>query len=61
MYQIGDVDMKNSETLIITDNVSTQDTIAEVIKLLLLDSLAYSEILSVIIKVSEFFIPTSPI
>ena len=37
--------MKNSETLIITDNVSTQGTIAEVIKLLLLDSLAYSEIL----------------
>ena len=45
VYQIGDVDMKNSETLIITDNVSTQDTIAEVIKLLLLDSLKYSEIL----------------
>ena len=33
--------MKNSETLIITDNVSTQDTVAEVIKLLLLDSLKY--------------------
>ena len=42
---IGDVDMKNSETLIITDNVSTQGTVAEVVKLLLLDSLAYSEIL----------------
>ena len=27
VYQIGDVDMKNSETLIITDNVSTQDTV----------------------------------
>ena len=37
--------MKNSETLVITDNVSTQDTIAEVIKLLLLDTLKYSEIL----------------
>lgn len=45
VYQIGDVDMKNSETLIITDNVSTQDTVAEVVKLLLLDSLKYSEIL----------------
>ena len=29
VYQIGDVDMKNSETLIITDNVSTQDTVAK--------------------------------
>ena len=37
--------MKNSETLIITDNVSTQGTVAEVVKLLLLDSLAYSKIL----------------
>lgn len=37
--------MNNSETLIITDNVSTQDTVAEVVKLLLLDSLKYSEIL----------------
>lgn len=37
--------MKNSETLVITDNVSTQDTVAEVIKLLLLDALKYSEVL----------------
>ena len=37
--------MKNSETLVITDDVSTQDTLAEVIKLLLLDSLKYSEVL----------------
>lgn len=37
--------MKNSETLVITDNVSTQDTVAEVIRLLLLDTLKYSEVL----------------
>ena len=40
VYQTGDIDMKNSETLIITDNVSTRATVAEVVKLLLLDSLA---------------------